>query len=249
MIVKEVRLNTDIKWIVIHHTTNIDGRNGTDVNSNYKNSGYFGIPYDIIINMDGTVDLAPRWTYSSNAADIIKNAKITDISGYPRHYLSGIGETYDYNKYAVHVALTGNFDITVPLSAQINTLIKVLNQLIFAYKIDPRMYLYYHSTITNTSCPGINMISRASLLSMLTIQIIPDFIVQMYGMDTVIDPLFLNFTGNNVTVTLNGDTATVTYIFGNYPPLPPPPVPPIPPGPPVIIYDDSMDVTVDAVAC
>jgi hypothetical protein len=152
--------------------------------------------------------------------------------------MSGIGENNAYNRYAIHIALSGNFDISRPLSAQINTLINVLNQVVNFYQIDPRMYLYYHSDFVHTSCPGIQMIPKSQLITAIKYILIPDFVVQKSSINVVTDPFFVNFTGKNVTVETNGDTTIVTYTFGIKPP-----------SPPVARRDTSMDVTVDAAAC
>jgi hypothetical protein len=238
MIVKQLRRDTDIKWIVIHNTTNADSRSGSNINSNYQQSGYFGNPYDVTVNIDGSIDLSPVWTYQSNAAVVYSNAKIVDITRYPLHYMSGIGENYDYSRYAIHIALSGNFNINRPLSSQVNTLVNVLNQVVNFYQIDPRMYLYYHSDFVNTSCPGIQMIPKSQLIAALTYTAIPTFVVQKFSVDTVIDPFFINFTGSNVEVKVTGDITNIIYTFGVKPP-----------SPPAVSLDTSMDITVDASDC
>ena len=211
MIVKDIRQNSDIKKIVLHHSTHIAERTGAAMNKGYISTGQFGLPYDILINTDGTVDLSSRWFYGSNSVQFLKNVSITSITTYSNHYLSVMGDTPDMNKNAVHIALAGNFDVNKPALQQLNSLVKVLNQLIQFYQIDPRIYFYYHNELSRRSCPGVNMMPKQQLIGMLTLRLFPDFIIQKAGVDVVIDPTILNFTGSKVAVTIDNDTVNINY--------------------------------------
>ncbi len=213
MIVKDIRTNKDIKKIVLHHSRHDDARAGNTINDGYISSGYFGLPYDILINRDGTVDLPTRWIFGSNASQYLKNVSIPSITNYDKHYLGGMGETYELNKNAIHIVLSGNFDITKPSAMQFGSLIKVLNQLFWFYQLDPRIDFYYHSDVARTSCPGTFILPKLQIVPLITVKVEPNFIIQKFSVDTVVDPLILNFVGSSVLLSFENDTVTINYTF------------------------------------
>jgi len=170
MIVKDIRQNSDIKSIVLHHSTHSDAQAGSKLNQGYMGVGYFGLPYDILINLDGTIDLPVRWTFASNAAQYLKNVAVNSIIKYKKHYLGGMGETYYWNKHAIHIVLAGNFDVSKPALAQRVSLVTVLNLLCWHFQINPKQNLYYHNEIARTSCPGTFMLSKTQLIYSLNIK-------------------------------------------------------------------------------
>ena len=170
MIVKDIRTNKDIKKIMLHHSVQETAPQGIDSNISYNSAGQFGVPYDIIINSNGTYDLSARWIYGSNASQFSQNVPLTSITKYNNHYLSGIGETYDQTKNFIHIVLSGNFNVTKPTLFQINALVILLNALIQFFQIDPRIDFYYHNDLIRTSCPGVNMPSKWSIISQLNIK-------------------------------------------------------------------------------
>jgi hypothetical protein len=213
VIVKDTRLSSDLKNIMLHHSEQTSSPKGVDSNKGYNASGQFGIPYDIVVNSDGSYDLSSRWIYGSNQNQFLQNAQLTTITKYNKHYLAGIGDTYVQTKNYIHIVLSGNFDITKPTLFQINALISLLNTLTSFYQIDPRSNLYYHNDVARTSCPGLNMLPKWSLIPLLSLNLQYDLVIQKDSVDAIYDPIILNFTDSNTAVSLDNDTVTVTYTF------------------------------------
>lgn len=150
-----IRTNDDIKSIVIHHTQDVTRTKGERLNVDYAATpNYFGVPYDIIINKDGTVDLAPRWILAVDKGQYMKDVSLHKIFKYKQHYVSAIGETDDIRKEAIHIGVTGDFDSQKVTKAQLYKLVEVLKTIISTLNINPKTHLFYHSNLTSTSCPG-----------------------------------------------------------------------------------------------
>ncbi len=156
----QVRLNSDLKYIVIHHTADIN--RGKDLNEAAIMDEQFGLDYDIIINPEGTIDLTPRWTFALHADQYTENVSIPKLITYSQHHLSAASERADLNKNAIHVAVVGDFDVSNLSHVQLFSLVYTLAKLCEVYSIDIEN-IQYHYDSSHTSCPGINFVSLESL--------------------------------------------------------------------------------------
>jgi N-acetylmuramoyl-L-alanine amidase len=162
----QVRLNIDLKYIIIHHTN--DMSLGKDLNEAAIGDSQFGADYDILINPEGTVDMSPRWIFALQASQYIEDIDIRKITKYSMHHLSAASERADLNREAVHVALVGNFDIASISHVQLSKLVLVLKQLCKVYSIDEQN-IQYHSDSTYTSCPGNKFLSISELKNLVKV--------------------------------------------------------------------------------
>jgi hypothetical protein len=150
-----VRKNKDLKYVVIHHTEQYDDITGIDLNTIYNREGFFGVPYDIIINQNGNIDLSPRWVHGLTADSYVLNTRIQNIvNRYKIHHYAGL-DLLEYNQKGIHIGIIGNFNVKLPSPLQYKSLLKVLNEISFRLKLPLNTALLYYSEIFTTSSPGI----------------------------------------------------------------------------------------------
>jgi len=156
-----VRKNSDIKYVVLHYTEREGNVLGTEYNRDYNKVLQFGIPYDIIINKNGTIDLGPRWLFSPNADMFRADVSAAEIMKYTVHHLSRASEVQLYNEQAVHIAVAGDFNNESPTVYQENALVNVLVEFVLD-GVSKDTGILYHSDIVDTPCPGINFFAKGS---------------------------------------------------------------------------------------
>jgi hypothetical protein len=158
------RKNKDIKYVIIHHT-GLSGINvGLDLNKLFIKNGLFGVPYDILINFDGSIDLSSRWTNGISSDDYVINCRLKDIFiKYNIHHLSGLDIT-DYNKNGLHIAIIGDFDLNSPTILQYSSLRKLISEIVLRLGLSLNTSLLYYSEIYNTTSPGNLFINKIKLL-------------------------------------------------------------------------------------
>jgi len=150
---------------MIHHTKDVETSAGDVLNKDYNTTvNFFGSPYDIYINRDGTVDLTPRWIYAANKFQYLRNVPVIRMLSHDTHFYAGIGETDDLRKDYVHIAVAGDFDSQKLPSVQLDTLVKVICTLVKGLQIDPRVNLKYHGDKVLTSCPGFLFVEKNYLI-------------------------------------------------------------------------------------
>ena len=161
----KTRLNSDITGIMIHHSKDVGTSSGESLNKDYNTTpNFFGSPYDIFINRDGTIDLTPRWIYADDRFQYLKNIPAVKILSHKIHFYAGIGETEEIRKDYVHIAVAGDFDSQEVPKVQLNTLVNVVRTLVKGLQIDPRVNLKYHGDKVFTSCPGFLFVEKSYLI-------------------------------------------------------------------------------------
>jgi len=151
------RLNQDLTKVILHHTESASDILGLELNTQAIRDQQFGLPYDIIINTTGTVDLTARWTYAPNPALYVQSVAPVRIMKYTTHHVSAAGDTDDINKTALHIALAGNFSTQAPTAQQLSSLLLVL---LAIKRVIPGITILFHSDISTTACPGSKFFSR-----------------------------------------------------------------------------------------
>lgn len=156
------RENSDIKRIVIHHTETDFGTSGLDVNNLFIRNQQFGAPFDILINYDGKVDTTCRWIYGVKPENYYENVNLQTIAKrYTKHLLSDAGDTLESNKHDIHVAVVGNFDVTVPSNFQLSILQQLLE--VLQRDITTITDIIYHDDESTTTCPGRMFFNKSTL--------------------------------------------------------------------------------------
>lgn len=147
---------------MIHHTETDYSMGGYKVNDLSIRNQQFGVPFDIIINYNGKVDLSSRWVYGVKPENYLEDVSIyTIVKNYPRHLLSDAGNNYESNFKDVHIGLVGNFDITVPSNFQLYSLQKVLE--VLQRDITSIKDILYHDDEANITCPGRMFFNKSVL--------------------------------------------------------------------------------------
>lgn len=157
---RSVRVDYQFKGVIIHHTEDLLSKTGKDLNLCWIQMGVFGAPYDIIINVDGTVDLTPLWIYAQSASQYKENIDVNSLFNYKYHYLSKAGVTDWQNKYVIHVAFIGNFNVQTPSWAQLRAGQKVLQKI--KKKLENIEIKYCDESISRV-CPGKNFFKKQDL--------------------------------------------------------------------------------------
>jgi len=152
---KNIRKNSDLKFIMIHHSEHYNKIRGKDINISFVQEGQFGIPFDIIINVDGKIDLGPRWIRAENPLHYEENVPLYSVFNYTLHDISDACPQQQMNYQAIHILLIGNFDEDLPSIIQINVLEKLIN--LIRKNIPTIKNILYHSDIVSISCPGIRL--------------------------------------------------------------------------------------------
>lgn len=154
LITRNIRLNTDLHYVMLHHSEHFIPIYGLQINNVFIQNGFFGIPYDIIINADGTMDISPRWSRAARPTQYQTDVTLSQIFSYNKHDIGDVCSQDNMNYQALHVLVIGDFDKNYPTLAQKNTLTKLIQMI--SKKIPTINNVIYHSDLVNVSCPGIN---------------------------------------------------------------------------------------------
>lgn len=158
------RKNSDIKYVILHHSKYQASVTGEIFNSTCNRNSYFGMPYDIFINYDGTVDLSPRWINAQAGTQLVLNTRIKDIiTKYKYHHNSGV-KASTYSNSSVHICLAGDIDQVRPSRVQKHALIEVLNEISLRLSLDMATSLLFFSEVTDTTSPGTLFFNKTELL-------------------------------------------------------------------------------------
>ena len=150
---RNIRRNSDLKFVMLHHSENFESVNGKDINSAFVQEGKFGIPFDIVINTNGKIDLGPRWIRAANPLQYVENAPLYSIFKYTLHDIADACSNQQMNYQALHVLIIGNFDVDTPTIAQINTLEKLIA--LIRDNVPSVTDLLFHNDVVTLSCPGV----------------------------------------------------------------------------------------------
>ena len=127
------------QYIVVHHSDSEKGC-AAAFDAAHKQRGWDELGYHFVIGNgtesgDGEVEIGPRWFKQKHGA----HCKVT---GHP-----------EYNDVGIGICLVGNFDITHPTEAQMESLARLLRYLMARYNI-PISHIYGHGQLKPTNCPG-----------------------------------------------------------------------------------------------
>lgn len=129
------------QWIVIHHSATPSG-NAARFDREHKAKGWDELGYHFVIDNgsgggDGAVEVGPRWPKQKWGA----HAKTADNR---------------FNDRGIGICLVGNFDVTRPTPAQMQSLAKLVAFLQRTYNI-PSDRILGHGQTKATDCPGKNL--------------------------------------------------------------------------------------------
>ena len=152
---KNVRYNTDFKYLMFHQSEHVRPVTGAEINAAAVQEGFFGIAQDIVININGQYDLTARWIRAASSTQYEKNVPLYKIFKYAMHDLSDSCTKQQMNYQAVHVLLIGNFDEEPPSIAQSEAVRKLIIEAV--YQLPTLRDVLFHSEVEGISCPGIFM--------------------------------------------------------------------------------------------
>ena len=151
---RNIRTQEDLLYLMFHHSEHATPISGQEINRGFVQNGFFGLPQDVVINMDGTIDLSPRWVRAGNSNQYTIGVPIYNIFKYPIHDISDSCANENMNYSAMHVLIIGDFNVNFPTVAQLGTVGKLLA---FVAKTLPNFKdINYHSDFAAISCPGAN---------------------------------------------------------------------------------------------
>ncbi len=138
-----ITLYPNDKWdyIIVHHSAT-DSGNATAFNAAHLRRGWQGVGYHFVIDNgtagkdNGQIETSPRWIKQSNGAHCKANSM---------------------NNRSIGICLVGNFSKDHVSSAQMNSLVFLVNKLRKYYKI-PKRNILGHGQVpgARTECPGTN---------------------------------------------------------------------------------------------
>lgn len=132
--------NTCWRYIVIHHTATDIG-NASLIHSNHQKRGFWnGLGYHFLIDNgslgkgDGQIEVAPRWIKQKEGA----HCKVGNM-----------------NEQGIGIALVGDFNQALPTPRQMESLARLVRELVHYYHIPPS-HILGHGDVpgANTDCPG-----------------------------------------------------------------------------------------------
>ncbi len=125
----------DTELIVIHHTGDPedDDLSAEDIHASHLAQGWSGIGYHYVIRKDGSIEAGrPEWAVGAHA------------------------QSHNWESIGVH--LSGNFEIGVPTSEQIESCAYLVGWLCERYDLIPNSYhVKGHRDLMPTACPGRNL--------------------------------------------------------------------------------------------
>jgi hypothetical protein len=127
------------RFIVIHHSATATGSAG-EFDRMHRAKGWDELGYHFVIGNgtgsgDGEVEVGGRWPVQKHGAH-------TKVANHP-----------EYNDLGIGICLVGNFDVTRPTEAQMQSLVRLVRFLRDRYDI-PRGRMYGHGQLKPTDCPG-----------------------------------------------------------------------------------------------
>lgn len=144
------------KYIIVHHSDTPVGC-AARFDSAHRARGWEMLGYDFVIgngteSRDGLIEVGPRWTHQLIGAH----------TGTPDH---------TFNEYGIGICLVGNFDLTRPTRAQMDSLARLTAYFMKTYGI-PANHVLGHRDCKPTGCPGrymdinqVRKLAQAFLLS------------------------------------------------------------------------------------
>ena len=127
------------QWIVIHHSATTTG-GAAAFNKEHRSKGWDELGYHFVIGNgtdtgDGQVEVGSRW---------------------PRQKWGAHAKTADnrFNDFGIGICLVGNFDISKPTDAQLQSLSKLVAHLMKTYGIPAHRIVGHGDTGRATECPG-----------------------------------------------------------------------------------------------
>jgi hypothetical protein len=129
------------QFIVIHHSATPTG-SAADFDRMHRAKGWDELGYHFVIGNgtgsgNGEVEVGSRWTKQKHGAH-------TKVAAHP-----------EYNDLGIGICLVGNFDVTRPTDAQMESLARLIRCMMRRYAI-PRGHIYGHGQLKPTDCPGRN---------------------------------------------------------------------------------------------
>jgi len=127
------------QFIVVHHSATPTG-SAAHFDAMHRAKGWDELGYHFVIGNgtmsgNGTVEVGSRWAKQKHGAH-------TKVAGHP-----------EYNDVGIGICLVGNFDVTHPTEAQMDSLARLVRCLATRYGI-PRSRIYGHGQLKPTDCPG-----------------------------------------------------------------------------------------------
>ncbi|MCX5675967.1 MAG: peptidoglycan recognition family protein [Planctomycetota bacterium] len=128
------------RFIVIHHSATATGSAG-EFDRMHRAKGWDELGYHFVIGNgtgsgDGEVEVGGRWPVQKHGAH-------TKVANHP-----------EYNDLGIGICLVGNFDVTRPTEAQMQSLMRLVRFLRDRYDIS-RGRMYGHGQLKPTDCPGL----------------------------------------------------------------------------------------------
>jgi N-acetyl-anhydromuramyl-L-alanine amidase AmpD len=129
------------QFIVVHHSATATG-SATEFDRMHKANGWDELGYHFVIGNgtgtgDGEIEVGSRWPKQKHGAH-------TKVANHP-----------EYNDLGIGICLVGNFDVTHPSEAQMQSLARLIRFLQDRYGV-PRSHIYGHGQLKATNCPGRN---------------------------------------------------------------------------------------------
>jgi len=130
------RQSTNI--IVVHHTGNPtdDNLSAAEIHASHIAQGWAGIGYHYVIRKDGTIERGrPKWAVGAHA--------------------------YGRNRDSIGIHVCGNFELTEPTAAQLNSLAQLIGELCNVYGLTASADVVVgHRDLMATACPGRNLYDK-----------------------------------------------------------------------------------------
>lgn len=128
--------------IVIHHTGNPtdDDLSVVELNASHQALGWTCVGYHYIIRKDGRIEIGrPHWTVGAHA--------------------------YGYNSDSIGIHVCGNFELSVPTHAQIESLAMLLANVCTDYGLPiDEAHVVGHKDLMATACPGNELYNMLSVV-------------------------------------------------------------------------------------
>jgi hypothetical protein len=162
-VVRDFRQNSDIVNAVIYSAGLSNSSAvpiGINMNKAAVQSQKFGLDQDIVLNIDGTYDVTPRWSYGVSPQQYVQNVALNRLTSYTQHHQSTCTHDDKINQTSVHILVVGDFQNTAPTPLQLSRLLSLIDYFTEFYTLKN---VYYHSDIDPTSDPGRYFFSKSQL--------------------------------------------------------------------------------------
>lgn len=136
---------SNLKYIIVHHTGGTDAQPLAD-SSNYTVK-QCDADHKVRFNMKSSFGWYVGYTYYIDKKGVVTQTRLDGEEG---------AHAKGYNSHSIGICLAGNFDVTLPTKAQVDSLKALINEKAYRFSIPPENIIP-HRNVAKKTCYGLKL--------------------------------------------------------------------------------------------